>query len=144
MQALTFRIGMDRYAVEIRRVCEVIPRVELQSTAGTREWFPGVFVYRGAIVPVIDLHRLVGVGDCPKHLSSRLILIESGSGTSTPKMALLAAGVDAIEDVPSPDLATHLTHSRGELGPLIVEGQRVIRWLDLKQVERLFDAIEES
>src|SRR5579871_3177437 len=65
MLALTFQAGPDRVAVDVRRVREVVPRVPLTPAAGTPDWVAGVFVYRGRVVPVIDLYRLTGAGPCP-------------------------------------------------------------------------------
>ena len=58
MLALTFAAGGDRLALDIRRVAEVVPRVRLAPLAGAPAWLAGTFVYRGQVVPVIDLHRL--------------------------------------------------------------------------------------
>ena len=58
MLALTFQVGADRVAVDIRRVREVVPRVRLPPATARRRGWPGVFVYRGRVVPVVDLHAL--------------------------------------------------------------------------------------
>jgi chemotaxis-related protein WspB len=75
MLVLTFQIGNDRLALDIRRVREVVPRVQLERVAGSPAWLAGLFVYRGRVVPVLDLHRLLNAGECPPHLSSRIILV---------------------------------------------------------------------
>ena len=58
MLALTFEVGSDRVAVDVRRVREVVPWVRLSPLSGRPSWVAGVFVYRGRVIPVIDLHRL--------------------------------------------------------------------------------------
>jgi len=73
MLALTFQIGDERLALDVRHIREVVPRVQLRRVSGSPDWLAGVFVYRGDVVPVIDLHRLAGA-ECPPHLSSRIIL----------------------------------------------------------------------
>src|SRR5262245_23385734 len=80
MLALIFHIGTARLALDVRRVKEVVPRVQLQVLAGSPPWLAGAFVYRGQVVPVLDLHQLVGAGDCPPHLSSRIILVPQPGG----------------------------------------------------------------
>src|SRR5215207_737208 len=112
MLVLTFQVGNDRLALDIRRVREVVPRVQLDRSAGSPAWLAGMFVYRGRVVPVIDLHRLLGAGECPPHLSSRIILVPLGFcpvGTPTAPTAaeladehlvgLLAARVADIREV---------------------------------------------
>ena len=74
MLGLVFQVGADKVAVDVCRVREVVPRVRLTVVHGVPPWIAGVFVYRGRVVPVVDLHALAGVGECPPHLSSRIIL----------------------------------------------------------------------
>ena len=73
-------------ALDIRRVREVVPRVRLRPVSGAPEWLAGLFVYRGQAVPVLDLHRLAGAGECPPHLSSRIILVPHGGPSSSPSV----------------------------------------------------------
>ncbi|MBY0229745.1 MAG: chemotaxis protein CheW, partial [Gemmataceae bacterium] len=47
MLALTFQIGDNRLALDIRRVREVVPRVELRRAPSAPAWLAGEFVYRG-------------------------------------------------------------------------------------------------
>src|SRR5205085_7870290 len=75
MLVLTFQVGREALALDIRRVREVVPRVRLRPVSGAPAWLAGVFVYRGRVVPVLDLHRLAGGCECPLPLSSRTILV---------------------------------------------------------------------
>src|SRR5258708_36973828 len=74
MLVLTFQIGSNHLALDVRRVREIVPFVRLQPVACSPPWLAGVFIYRGQVVPVLDLHRLLGVGECPVHLSTPIIL----------------------------------------------------------------------
>ena len=91
MLYLIFQVGDQRLALDVRRVREVVPRVPLQRPPTAPPWHAGVFVYRGAVVPVVDLHRAMGAGECPEHLSSRIILVERAGGGAL--VGLLAAQV---------------------------------------------------
>ena len=95
MLVLTFQIGSDRLALDLRQVCEVVPRVQLRRPAGSPGWLAGLFVYRGRVVPVIDLHHLLRAGECPAHLSSRIILVPL-PGEKDTLLGLLAAQVAAV------------------------------------------------
>jgi chemotaxis-related protein WspB len=138
MLVLTFQVGGNRLALDIQRVTEVVPRVRLTRPAGSPAWLAGVFVYRGQVVPVLDLHRLVGEGVCPLHLSSRIILVPFG-GDEDRLLGLLAAQVADIRDIPTP------THPGGrltepgqpDLGPIVVADGGVLHLLD---VDRLLPA----
>ncbi len=126
MLALTFQIGSVRVALDVRRIRRVVPRVQLlPAPAGTRG-LVGLFVYRGQVVPVIDLYRLAGAGDCPPHLSSRIVLVPYPSGSDR-LVGLLATQVAEIRELPSP--AENLESENG-LGPPMVDGTGVLRVLD--------------
>jgi chemotaxis-related protein WspB len=103
MLALTFQIGPESLGLDIRRVREVIPRVRLKSITGSPGWFSGVFVYHGRVIPVIDLHLLTGHGECPPHLSSRIILAPIQLDPAREILVgLLAAHVSDLRDIPLP------------------------------------------
>ena len=126
MLALLFQVWPNRVAVDVRRVREVVPRVRLSPDAGQPAWSAGVFVYRGQVVPVIDLHRLTGLGECPEHLSSRIILVPR-AGSSGTLVGLLATQVADIRDLAVPP---NLPPSGSVLGDPIADGTGVLRVFD--------------
>jgi chemotaxis-related protein WspB len=139
MLVLTFQVGDDRLALDIRRVREVVPRVRLERGAGSPPWLAGMFVYRGRPVPVLDLHRLLGAGECPPHLSSRIILVPLGpEGGAETLVGLLAAQVADIREVqPSGPLAALPgLHAAGQpdLGLTLVEDGGILHLLDLDRL----------
>src|SRR5215470_3063684 len=122
MLVLTFQVGGDRLALDIQHVREVVPRVNLQRVAGGPPWLAGVFVYRGSIVPVVDLHRLVGAGECPPHLSSRIVLVPDPAAGQGRLVGLLAAQVDNLQEVTAPAMTSFSTSGHPDLGPVLAEG----------------------
>ena len=126
MLALTFQIGDNRLALDIRRVREVVPRVELRRAANAPAWLAGELVYRGRPVAVLDLHVLLGAGECPPHLSSRIILVPNGDGL----LGLLAAQVADIREIEPPSDAP----VAGSLGQAVVEGGSLLHLLDLPRL----------
>ena len=127
MLALLFQVGPNRVAVDARRVREVVPRVRL-TPAAESPWSAGAFVYRGRVVPVVDLHRLAGLGDCPDHLSSRIILVPRGD-------ALVGLLATHVADVRELDLPAERSASASVLGDLVADGAGVLRVFD---PDRLF------
>ena len=75
MLLLTFTAGANRYAVDVARVVEVVPRVELRKIPHAPAFLAGLLGYRGKVVPVIDLGLLLGVAPCQDCLSTRIILV---------------------------------------------------------------------
>jgi chemotaxis-related protein WspB len=133
MLVLTFQVGRSRLGLDIRRVLEVVPRVELQPAVGSPPWLAGVFIYRAQVVPVLDLHRLLEAGDCPRHLSSRIILVRQADGAEQRLLGLLAAQVADIRDIPPPDrLAPSLAApGKPDLGPVVPDGREMLHLLEL-------------
>ena len=78
MLLLTLTVGMNQYAVDVARIVEVVPRVELRMVAHVPECLAGFLDYRGKVVPVIDLGLLLGIAPCRPRLSTRIILVDDG------------------------------------------------------------------
>jgi chemotaxis-related protein WspB len=133
MTVLTCQVGREPLALDIRRVREVLPRVRLRHVSGAPEWLAGAFVYRGRVIPVIDLHRLAGAGECPPHLSSRIILVpHTSAGGDERLLGLLATQVADIREVrPSETSLPRLaTDGAVDLGPVVADGPGLLRLLD--------------
>jgi chemotaxis-related protein WspB len=140
MLALVFQIGSERFALDVRRIQEVVPRVPLRAFSGVTPSFAGAFVYRGQVVPVLDLHRLAGAGDCPPHLSSRIILVPQSSSDGGRLLGLLASQVADLQEIqPDSQTLTNL-HEKGRLdfGPVLADRSGLLRLLDL---DRLLPAL---
>ncbi|MBI4863190.1 MAG: purine-binding chemotaxis protein CheW [Candidatus Riflebacteria bacterium] len=69
-----FQVGPDTYAVDARRVTEVVPAVALRSVPAAPPWVAGLLGYRGAVVPVVDLSRILGGVDSVPRLSTRILI----------------------------------------------------------------------
>jgi chemotaxis-related protein WspB len=75
MLVLIFNLGEERYGLEARQVVEIVPLIQLRTIPKTPDYISGVFQYRGRMVPVVDLQRLVRQQSCVPRLSTRLILV---------------------------------------------------------------------
>ncbi|HZW33359.1 MAG TPA: chemotaxis protein CheW [Isosphaeraceae bacterium] len=80
MLLLTFTAGAKDYAVDVARVVELVPRVELRAVPHAPAYLAGLLGYRGQVVPVIDLGVLVGAAPCQDRLSTRIILVNDAPG----------------------------------------------------------------
>jgi chemotaxis-related protein WspB len=116
MLGLIFQVGPDKVAVDVRRVREVVPRVRLTAVHG---------------VPVVDLHALAGVGECPPHLSSRIILFPYPIDVPESLVGLLATQVNEIREI-KPSIAQPIPGPAGRpsLGPALADGENILRLLD--------------
>lgn len=76
MLYLLLRMGNARYALEARRIVEVVPMVDLKPLPHSAAYVAGLFDYRGALVPVIDMCRLTGGQACRNYLTTRIVLVD--------------------------------------------------------------------
>jgi chemotaxis-related protein WspB len=97
MLVLTFRVAEIPYAVVVRRVVEVVPRVELRAIPHAPGHLAGLLRYRGDAVPVVDLGMLMAGSPCPDRLDTRIILVDRGVG------GLLGLVAERVDDVRSVD-----------------------------------------
>jgi chemotaxis-related protein WspB len=136
MLVLTFQVGGERLALDLRQIHEVVPSVRLQRVAGSPPWLAGVFVYRGQIVPVIDLPRLVGAEACPRHLSTRIILVPHVLDGQEGLLGLLATQVADIRDLRPPERAQPrlVVPGHPDLGPVHVAGGEMLHLVELDRL----------
>lgn len=93
MLALCFNVGELRLALIASAVVEVLPRHALRPVALAPRGVAGLLVFRGALVPVVDLCRLVLDRDCRPLLSSRLMMVAIPHGGGQRLVGLLAENV---------------------------------------------------
>ena len=98
MQLLTFTVAGDSYAIESRRVVEVLPLVPARPIPLTPGYVRGVFTYRGSLVPLVDLGRRLGDVDLEERLSTRVIVVEylPPGPRRTARLGLVAENVISI------------------------------------------------
>ncbi len=87
---LQFRLGADRYALDVHDVIEVLPVPALKRVPEAPAWVAGLFPHRGTLLPVLDMSQLAFGHSAPRRTSTRLVLVryravaegqeQSGSG----------------------------------------------------------------
>lgn len=104
MQAVVFQVGAERFAIDTTSVTEVVPCIPARPVPSAPKALRGVIEYRGAVVPVLDLCRLFGRGDCPVRLSNRILVCDLGESTERwgggaadrPLLGILAENVTRV------------------------------------------------
>jgi len=76
MLFLLFHVNDESYAVDVRDVTEVVPRVKLRSIPKAPAYVAGLLNYRGDSVPVLDLCVLLHDRECAAVFSSRIVLVK--------------------------------------------------------------------
>jgi chemotaxis-related protein WspB len=97
MQLLSFTIAGEPYAIESRRVVEVLPLVPARPIPRTPEYIRGVFTYRGTLVPLVDLGRRLADTPPTERLSTRVIVVDYLPPGGRPgRLGLVAENVISI------------------------------------------------
>jgi len=132
--ALAFDVGDLRLALAAKHVVEVLHRRTLRPLASPPAGVVGLLPFRGGLVPVVDLCRLLLQRDCAPLRSSRLIVITLPAKDQTRLIGLLAENVvdliDAKHTLPGlrlphlPWLGEHLADQAGL--PQLLEPQLLL------------------
>ncbi len=144
MQLLTFTFGDSPYAIEARRIVEVLPLVAARPLPHMPDHVCGLFTYRGSLVPLIELGRLLGVGPAPAILSTRIIVVslDEETGVGLPirdhacRLGLVAPHVIAIQsaDEAATVLPRLALRSAPYLGRVLRLGSETVQVLDVDQL----------
>lgn len=146
MLLLTFGVSGCRYALEVQRVVEVVPRIPLRPIPHAPGYVAGLFNHGGAVVPVLDLGCLLDGAACAARLSTRIIVVNY----PLPDRRVVLLGViaeqvtelreareDQVRSQPVPP--AHAPY----LGPILQFGEEMIQLIVIEQLmpDTLRDAL---
>jgi chemotaxis-related protein WspB len=99
MNTLSFFVGKNRYAIDTQNVIEIVPWVTLRELPHAPEYVAGMLNYRGIVVPVIDLTRLMTGTPSKRILSTRIVLVSyPGKNDKEHTLGILTEQIAAIDD----------------------------------------------
>lgn len=130
---LVFHIGSERYALRATEVAEVLSRLPLKPIAHAPHWVAGVFAWRGAVVPVIDLSALTFGTPAQMRTSTRLVLVHYQPDESTPAQLLgliLEQATGTVRCDPADFQPYGLDNPQAPyLGPVRKDQQGLLQWV---------------
>ena len=132
MLFVLFQLGQDRYAIEARRVVEVVPLLALKGLPQAPRGVAGVFNYRGQPVLAVDLSELTLGHPARERLSTRIIIVQcQGPGGSDHLLGLIA---EQATDILRRDPADFVEPGRPlgaapYLGPILMDQQGPVQWV---------------
>lgn len=103
-QYVAFKLGHERYALEVRLVEEIQPVKELTRIPCTPEFVLGAVNVRGRILPVIDIKRFFGLAPAELLPASKIIVVEAGEL----ELGVIADQVDEVMDIRVDDIKTQI------------------------------------
>ncbi len=141
MLVLLFHLGDITYTMKCDRVREVAPIVKLKAAPHAPDYVAGLFNYRGVVVPVIDLRRLIQDQPCEMRMSTRIILVDYLKNDNTPYILGLMA--ERVTETARKDESAFLTpglHMKEApyLGSLVMEDNEMIQYVDLDLLPESF------
>ena len=137
MLLLVFQLGRDRYALEAAQVAEVLPLVALKQIPQAPAGIAGVFNYRGAPVPVIDLSLLALGQPALRRLNTRIILVHYvGDNNAKHLLGLIAErATETLRRERADFETTGVTNDAAPyLGPVTTDARGLVQWIDAKQL----------
>ena len=146
MLMLLFYVGDDRYALDSRRVVEVVPTVTLKKIHNAPEYISGLFNYRGHLVPVIDLCQMIQGREARAYLSTRIVLVNcqlpdnskgNGDGLRGPLiLGLMAERVTETLDKPETEFVSPAIKidSTPYLGEMIADDRGMIQFVRVEHL----------
>lgn len=144
MLFLMFRIGVDRYVLDVDQIEQVLPLMAAKEVPGAPQGVIGVINYHGDPVPLIDLSSLATGRPATPVMSTRIILVRYPAADGEPmRLALCAERViETIQRDPADFVTTGLeAGTPAYLGPVAADEAGLIQWVKARAL--LTDEIRE-
>lgn len=151
-QYLSFSLGSELFAIDIRTVREIIQYGPVTTIPLMPGFVRGVINLRGAVVPVIDLHARFGRPPAQIGRLSCIIIFDAQREGGRVELGLLVDAVSEVIEIPEdqieppPDFGSSLRRDfirgmgkRGERFVILLEPDRA---LDLHEMGQLCEAAQ--
>lgn len=153
-QFLTFLLGKEVFAMDIRTVREIIQYGALTSVPLMPDFVRGVINLRGAVVPVIDLHARFGRPVAEIGKKTCIVIFDAVREGERTELGLLVDAVSEVVDIPAgqieppPSFGTAVRRDfiqgMGKLGERFVIILAPDKAFDVDDMARLCEATQES
>lgn len=78
VELVVFRVGSEEYAVDVRRVREVVAPLPVRRMPRVPEFMEGVADLRGEVIPVVDVRRRFGLNAGTPTRKTKLVVVHMG------------------------------------------------------------------
>lgn len=148
-QYLTFTLRDEVFAMDIRRVREIIQYSSMTAVPHMPEFVRGVINLRGAVVPVIDLHSRFGRGRSDIGKKTCIVIFDGSREGEKLELGLMVDAVSEVIDIsqsmiePAPQfgasIARDYIHGMGKVGSKFVVILEPDRALDIEDMANLVE-----
>jgi chemotaxis-related protein WspB len=135
MLFLVFELARERYVLDVRQIAEVLPLVGIKPLPQAPPAVAGIFNYRGAPVPVIDVSQLTLGRAAERRLSTRIVLVHyPGADGQTRLVGLIAERATQTVSRDEADFVASGVTNEGApyLGPVATDARGLLQWLDAR------------
>jgi purine-binding chemotaxis protein CheW len=137
-QVLSFTLASETYAVDILRVREIRGYSAVTRMPEAPAHMLGVLNLRGAIVPIIDMRRRIGIEPMEPSALTVVVVLSVETSKGRRDFGLVVDGVSDVLDLASDDIrpAPDMEASYGEdlISGLAPIGNRMVLLLDIDRM----------
>jgi purine-binding chemotaxis protein CheW len=147
LQYLTFSLGDEVFAMDIRCVREIIQHGNMTMVPLMPQFVRGVINLRGSVVPVIDLQSRFGRACAQVGKKTCIIIFDSAVADEKVELGLLVDSVSEVVDIaqahvePPPQFGTSIrrdfVHGIGKVGQSFIVILAPERALDINEMAAL-------
>ena len=101
---LTFKLGAEVFALEVKKVREVLDFTTITKIPRTPDFLRGVINLRGSVVPVVDLRLGFGLDSVDPTVNTCIIVVEVVMAQETIIVGALADAVEEVIDIDASDI----------------------------------------
>lgn len=101
LEMLVLVLGVERYGIALHRVREVRPLGSPSVVPGLPEFWAGLINLRGALLPVLDVRRFLGIEESVFSDPPQAVVV----GGPTVEVALMVDAVQGVERIKASDIA---------------------------------------
>jgi chemotaxis-related protein WspB len=134
MLFLLFELARDRYALDALQIAEVLPLVGITHLLQAPPAVAGIFNYRGAPVPVIDVSQLTLGRPAERRLSTRIVLVHYPDADGQTRLLGLIAerATQTVRHEEKDFVASGVTSDGASyLGPVATDARGLLQWIDV-------------
>lgn len=91
---ISLMLGSESFAISVYKVLEIIIYQQFTRIPNASEYIPGIINFRGAIVPVVDMHKRLNI---PSETNEKMVVVVEVPNRQ--KKMLLGLLVDTVTDV---------------------------------------------
>ncbi len=122
MHVVLWTAAGHRYATQTGQIVEVIPPVEARPVPESPAWLRGSINYRGQLIPLFDVPRLLGYEAWQMRMASRILVVATQREEDGNRLAALLVqavlGGDELEFTDAPTVGSQSSPHGEFLGPM--------------------------